>query len=221
MSQADITTLAGKSAAVILYTGGMGRWEPGTAERLQKAALDLFTTRGFEQTTAAEIARAAGLTQRTFFRYFGDKRDVLFYGQDLFVQAFLSGIDAAPPDAPAMELIASALASAAALFPDSQRPYALMRQSVIDQNPALRERERHKLAGLAGEVAGALRARGITEPAATLAAESGASVFNVAFSQWIREPKRRSLAGIVASVLDELLALHAVRAQAGRASAPS
>ena len=215
MSRADITTLPQKSAAVIIYTAGMARWEPGAAERLQKAALDLFTTRGFEQTTAAEIAHAAGLTQRTFFRYFSDKRDVLFHGQDLFVQAFLSGIDAAPADATAMELVASALTSAAALFPNAQRPYALMRQTVIDENPALRERERHKLADLAGEVAGALRARGITEPAATLAAESGASVFAVAFTQWIRERRRRSLADIVAAVLSELLALHVVREQPG------
>ena len=191
----------------------MARWQPGAAERLQKAALDLFTTRGFEQTTAGEIAQAAGLTQRTFFRYFGDKRDVLFHGQDQFVQAFLSGIDAAPADAPAMELVASALASAAALFPNAQRPYAQMRQTVIDGNPALRERERHKLADLAGEVAGALRARGVTEPAATLAAESGASVFGVAFAQWTRERQRRSLADIAAAVLDELAALNAVRAQ--------
>ncbi len=221
MSRADITTLAQmsaaviiwKSAAVITYTRVMARWEPGAAERLQKAALDLFTTRGFDQTTAADIAQAAGLTQRTFFRYFSDKRDVLFHGQDQFVQVFLSGIDAAPTDAPAMELVASALASAAALFPDSRRPYALMRQTVIDANPALRERERHKLADLAGEIAGALRARGVREPAATLAAESCTSVFGIAFDQWIREPQRRSLAGIVAAVLDELAALNAARAQ--------
>ena len=199
----------------------MARWEPGAAERLQKAALDLFVSRGFEQTTAADIAQAAGLTQRTFFRYFGDKRDVLFHGQDQFVQVFLSGIDAAPADAPAMELIALALAAAASLFPNNRRPYALMRQTVIDENPALRERERHKLADLAGEIAGALRARGITEPAATLAAESGTSVFGVAFNQWIRERQRRSLADIMAADLDELAALNAARTPPERTSATS
>ena len=185
----------------------MARWEAGAGERLQKAALELFTTQGFEQTTAAEIAQAAGLTQRTFFRHFGDKRDVLFHGQDLFVQAFLAGVDAAPPDAPPMELIASALASAASLFTNERRPYSLMRQSVIDKNQALQERERHKLAGLAVEVAGALRARGITDPAATLAAESGATVFSIAFALWIRESGQRSLTAIVDSVLNELLTL--------------
>lgn len=192
----------------MLWVSSRGvRWEPGAPERLQKAALDLFTTQGFEQTTAAEIAETAGLTQRTFFRHFGDKRDVVFHGQDRFVQAFVAGVHSAPPDASSMELIASALASGSSMFTDERRPYSRMRQEVIDKNPALQERERHELAGPAVEVADALRARGITEPAATLAAESGATVFSVAFALWVRENGPRSLAMIAADVLDELLML--------------
>lgn len=189
----------------------MARWEPGAAERLQKAALELFATQGFEETTAAQIAQRAGLTQRTFFRHFGDKRDVLFHGQDVFVKAFLGGVDAAPPDTPPMGLIASALASGSSLFTNERRPFSLMRQAVIDNNPALQERERHKLAGLAVEVANAIRARGITDPAATLASESGVTVFSVAFTAWIRESGQRSLTAIAAGVLKELLALTASR----------
>ena len=71
----------------------MVRWEPGARERLQAAALELFATRGFEQTTAAEIAQAVGLTERTFFRNFSDKREVLFHGQEQFLQAFLDGVE--------------------------------------------------------------------------------------------------------------------------------
>jgi AcrR family transcriptional regulator len=191
----------------------MARWEPGAAERLQAAALELFATHGYEQTTAAEIAAAAGLTQRTFFRHFSDKRDVLFHGQDVFVQAFLTGLAAAPPDAPPMSVIASALASATSLFPPERRPHSLRRQSVIDQNPALQERERHKLAGLAVELAAALRARGIADPAATLAAESGVTVFGVAFALWIRETRPQSLTAIADRVLGELLAMSAEAAR--------
>ena len=182
----------------------MGRWEPGARERLQAAALELFTTRGFEQVTAAEIAQSVGLTERTFFRHFSDKREVLFYGQQQFLQAFAGGVDAAPPDASPLEVIASALHAAASFFPDERRPYSRMRQSVIDQNPALRERELHKLANLAATVAEALRARGIGEPAATLAAQSGATVFGIAFAQWIREGETRSLSDIASDVLHEL-----------------
>jgi AcrR family transcriptional regulator len=185
----------------------MARWNPGARERLQAAALELFATQGFEQTTAAEIAQSVGLTERTFFRHFSDKREVLFYGGQEFLQAFTDGVNAAPPDASPFEVIASALHEAASFFPDERRPYSRMRQSVIDQNPALRERELHKLAGLATTVAEALHARGIAEPAATLAAESGATVFGIAFAQWIREDETRSLADIASTVLNELLNL--------------
>ncbi len=185
----------------------MVRWEPGTAERLQKAALELFATRGYEQTTAAEIAQAVGLTERTFFRHFSDKREVLFRGQELLVQAFLDGIEAAPPDASPFEVVACALRSAATFFPDERRPHSRTRQSVIDRNPALQEREHHKLTTLATTVAAALRARGVDDVAATLAAESGATVFGIAFTRWLRE--ERSLADIAAEVLAELLTLAA------------
>ena len=58
----------------------MSRWEPDARGRLEKAALALYGERGFENTTVAEIADRAGLTERTFFRYFTDKREVLFAG---------------------------------------------------------------------------------------------------------------------------------------------
>lgn len=182
----------------------MARWNPGARERLQAAALELFAAQGFEQTTAAEIAQSVGLTERTFFRHFSDKREVLFFGQQEFLQAFIDGVNAAPPGAAPLEVIAAALHEAASLFPDERRPYSRLRQAVIDQNPALLERERHKLAGLATTVAEALRARGISEPAATLAAESGATVFGIAFAQWIAEGETRSLSAIASEVLREL-----------------
>jgi AcrR family transcriptional regulator len=185
----------------------MVRWEPGAPERLQKAALELFATRGFEQTTATEIAKSVGLTERTFFRHFSDKRDVLFYGQHLLVQAFLTGVDTAPPDASPIEIVACALQSAASFFPNERRPYSRTRQSVIDQNPALQERERHKLASLATTLADALRTRGVDDLAATLAAQVGATVFGIAFTRWIREGEQASLADIAADVLHELLTL--------------
>ena len=199
----------------------MVRWEPGARERLQAAALELFATRGFEQTTAAEIAQSVGLTERTFFRHFSDKREVLFYGQEQFLQAFADGLNAAPPDASPLAVIASALHAAASFFPDERRPYSRARQSVIDQNPALRERNLHKLAGLATTAAAALRERGIGEPAATLAAQSGATVFGIAFAQWIREGETRSLPDIAADVLQELVSLTGAAAGSGNEAQPT
>jgi len=182
----------------------MVRWKPGAPERLQRAALELFATRGFEQTTASEIARSVGLTERTFFRHFADKREVLFFGQQQFAQAFLTGVAAAPPDASPMEVVASAVRCGSELFPAERRAYSRLRQSVIDQNPALQERELLKLAGLATTLTDALRARGVDDPAATLAAHSGVTVFGIAFGQWLRDGEARPLAEIAAAVLDDL-----------------
>jgi AcrR family transcriptional regulator len=190
----------------------MTRWEPGTRERLGQAALELFSTRGFEQTTAAEIAESVGLTERTFFRHFADKREVLFDGQQQFLQAFLDGVDAAAPDAPPFEVVASALRSVGAFFGEERRALARTRQAVIDANPALQERERHKRATVAAAMREALHARGVADPAAAVAAETAATVFSIAFQQWIRPGEERPLTEIAATVLAE------VRSFAGAAS---
>jgi AcrR family transcriptional regulator len=187
--------------------GPVARWEPGARERLQAAALELFATRGYEQTTAAEIAQAVGLTERTFYRHFADKREVLFLGQQQFDDGFRAGIDGAPPDAAPLAVVAAALRSAGAFFPDERRPFSRMRQGVIEANPSLQEREQHKLARLATTIGAGLRARGVDEPAATLAAQTGVTVFGIAFAQWIADGERRPLADIADGVLDELSAL--------------
>ena len=186
----------------------MSRWEPGAAERLQQAAMELFARRGFEQTTAAEIAASVGLTERTFFRHFSDKREVLFHGQDLLVRAFLDGLDSAPEDATPLEMVAAAMdVAGTSFFPDERRSYCRARQAVIEENPALQEREVRKLAHLADTLAAALRERGVEEPAATLAAESGRTVFAVAFGQWVRAGEDRSMAEIQADVMGRLLSI--------------
>ena len=74
----------------------MGRWEPDSRGRLQEAALALFSEHGFDQTTAAEIAARAGLTERTFFRHFADKREVLFGGSEVLQERIVSDVAAAP-----------------------------------------------------------------------------------------------------------------------------
>ena len=185
----------------------MVRWEPGTRERLQAAALELFTERGFEQTTAADIAAAVGVSERTFFRHFPDKREVLFDGQSRLVDAVVDGMRGAPADASALDVVAAGLHAGAELFPDDRRAWARLRHDVIAEHPALLERERHKMAELARTMRAALVAREVGEPAATLAAESGSTVFTVAFAQWIAEGEHGSLAELQAAVLDDLRSL--------------
>src|SRR3546814_13495128 len=93
----------------------MGRWEPDARGRLERAALELYLKRGYDQTTVAEIAGRAGLTERTFFRHFSDKREVLFRGDEL-AQAMADAIDAAPETTAPLDAVAAALASTSAFF---------------------------------------------------------------------------------------------------------
>jgi AcrR family transcriptional regulator len=84
----------------------MSRWEPNARGRLEQAALELYRERGFDQTTVAEIAERAGLTERTFFRYFTDKREVLFWGQGALQEIYVSTIASAPQSATPIEAVA-------------------------------------------------------------------------------------------------------------------
>jgi AcrR family transcriptional regulator len=184
----------------------MVRWEPGAKERLQMAALSLFVERGYEQTTVQDIAAASGLTERTFFRHFTDKREVLFVGSDLYVATFLQGVDAAPADATPYELVTAAIITAARdFFPSERRPWSQQRQVVLDANPALQERL--KRAALGDSLTAAFQARGVPETDARLAAETGVTAFHIAFRQWIATDEERSLLEIEEDVLARMAAL--------------
>jgi AcrR family transcriptional regulator len=171
----------------------MARWRSGTRERLQATALELFRERGFDGTTVADIAAAAEVTERTFFRHFADKREVLFSGQEDFVRLFVEPIGQAPADTPPSELIRRALDGAATFFPEERRPWSRRRQPVIDVDPALKERELAKLAGLGSTLGDVLRDRGVPEPTATLAAQTAVTVFHLAFTQWIAPDEHRTM----------------------------
>lgn len=186
----------------------MVRWEPGASDRLRAAALELYATHGFEQTTAADIAASVGLSERTFFRYFADKREVIFLGQAEFEAGFVDGVQTAP-DGSAMDIVTSALEKAAAFFPDDYRDHSRLRQRVIKANPSLHERELLKMTSLAQQMTDALRSRGIPDPQATLAAQSAVTIFGVSFRQWLAPGEERPLAEIQREMLAELRAVTA------------
>ncbi|QMU70594.1 TetR/AcrR family transcriptional regulator [Streptacidiphilus sp. P02-A3a] len=162
----------------------MGRWEPNARGRLEQAALELYRERGFEQTTVTEIAKRARLTERTFFRYFADKREVLFGGATSLQELMTSAVVAAPESATPIDAVGVGLDALGAVF-DGRHEHSSQRQSVIAANAELQERELIKLASMAAALAEALRQRGVADPAASLAAEAGIAVFKVAFGRWV------------------------------------
>jgi AcrR family transcriptional regulator len=172
----------------------MARWAPGALERLQEAAMELFAERGFEATTVAEIAQRAGVTERTFFRYFPDKREVLFAGEDRLEAAFVDAITAAPDGTSPTGLLAAALdAGGGALQDLRDREYARTRNAIIAANAQLQERELLKLAKLSSALTAALLARGVADVPARLAGDLAVSVFATAFTRWIAPGETRDL----------------------------
>jgi AcrR family transcriptional regulator len=194
------------SATVITYHRVMGRWEPNARGRLAQAALMLYAEQGFEKTTAADIAARAGLTERTFFRHYADKREVLFYGTDSLRDILLRAVDGAPASAGPMDAVGAALQAVAGMVQENPG-YARLRNAVVSANAELQERELIKLAELAAAMAGALRDRGIPGPAASLAAETGVAVYRVAFARWTSDPGQPDLPAILRESMEELRGL--------------
>ncbi|TDD14373.1 helix-turn-helix domain-containing protein [Nonomuraea diastatica] len=172
----------------------MARWAPGASERLQRAAMELFAEDGFEATTVAGIAARAGVTERTFFRHFADKREVLFAGESLLEKVFVDAIANAPAGAPpAGPLLAALDAGGRALQDERGRDHARARNEIITANEQLRERELLKLAKLSHAVTTALVERGVADVTACLAGELVVLVFRTAFTRWIAPGETRDL----------------------------
>ncbi|MCD7058500.1 TetR/AcrR family transcriptional regulator [Pelagibacterium xiamenense] len=169
---------------------------------MQIAALELFTKNGFEQTTAAQIAARAGVTERTFFRHFPDKREVLFAGQEVLSAALTEAIVQAPADLPPRAVLRRAFADVTPLL-EGNRRFSEPRQHIIAANPALMEREVAKHAALAGVVADALQKRGIAPARAAFAAKAGLVVLGHALGLWF-EKASQPLETCIAEAFKEL-----------------
>lgn len=157
--------------------------------------MELFQERGYAGTTVEEIAARAGLTERTFFRYFTDKREVLFSGSKDLERTIVDAIASSPKGAPPLDVVATAFEAAGAILQERRDfTYVRARHALVIAHAELRERELIKLAALASAVTKALDARDVPEPAASLAAEAGVAVFKVGFERWVAGKKPRDLA---------------------------
>jgi AcrR family transcriptional regulator len=193
------------TVAAMAYDQGVGRWKSDARGRLAQAALELYGQRGFERTTVAEIAERAGLTERTFFRHFGDKREILFAGADTLQERIVGAVVEADESASPLDAVSAGLEAVATVLQEG-REYSQQRQLVIAANRELQERELIKLASLSTALADALRGRGVEDPAAALIAEAGIAVFKVAFERWVEESNQRELPQIIRETFDELKA---------------
>ncbi len=181
----------------------MSRWKPDAQGRLMTAAIELFDEQGYEATTVAEIAERAGLTKRTFFRYFSDKREVLFSGTQELQRLWLEAVAAAPAQASPLAAVTAGLDPVAEMFVE-RHSFARIRAQIIDANPELRERELIKLQSLAAAIKAALVERGVSVNAAILAAQAGVTVFHVAFARWVMQNDPTVFRRLMDESLEEL-----------------
>jgi AcrR family transcriptional regulator len=170
---------------------------------LAYAALALYVEQGYAKTTVAEIAARAGLTERTFFRHFTDKREVLFYGMDVARALLVDAVVGAPAGATPIEAVGAALAALAPMLQENPER-ARQRHAVVSANAELRERELIKLAAMSDAIVAALHERGVPEPAASLAAETGIAVFKVAFTRWVTDPAHPDLRAVLGDSMRDL-----------------
>ena len=180
----------------------MPRWESDAHGRLERAALELFETQGFERTTVAQIARAAGLTERSFYRYFPDKREVLFAGKELEGH-LVAQVERAEQGLTPIEAVLTALGTADQVF--RPREFLLRRVTVIAASPALAERDLIKLADIAKALAGALERRGVEPGEARFTIDVAMAISRRATAAWLADPDA-TFADLVATAAADLCA---------------
>ncbi len=194
----------------------MARWLPDTRERLERAAFELFAEQGFAKTTVPQITARAGLTTRTFFRYFADKREVIFGGEEIpELAAHL--IREAPPDVDALTLITAGLQTVADNRFQARRQEIYLVRRLIASDDGLRERDLHKRAALADAIRAGLVDRGLTPPHAALLADTTVTVLHVALDEWLNRDDQRPLRDLI---LENLTALRSMLAGFAHSSAP-
>jgi len=169
------------------YAAGMPRSGEAVRRRLQQAALELFTERGFDQTTVEMIAARAGVTERTFFRHFADKREMFFDGEAELRDLLTGAVAAAPPGTKPLPALRAAFQAAIPLL-ERNRPVTEPRARLLAGTPALRERSLAKTAALVAALTEALMARGVDARTAALCAQVGMDTFGIATHRWMQDP---------------------------------
>jgi len=191
----------------------MPRWEPQARDRLRAAALELFLAHGYDNVTVAQITERAGLTRRTFSRYFADKRDVLFAGSEELPGAIADAVGRADPALAPFDAMLSALAEVGDLLAD-RVGYPAEHSAIVAASPELQERGLSKFAEVTRALGAALAQRGTDAATAALLAPVGTAIFRAALDRWARQPDGVSLA-------DQIRATAAALAASMRPAAPA
>ncbi len=181
----------------------MARWQPDGTGRLQHAAVTLFLERGYANVSVADIADRAGLTKRTFFNHFPDKREVVFAGAPALVASILDHLDRVDEDVDALDACVMALTQAGEAELSAYREVAHLRSALIASSSELQERDLIKRAAMTSAIAEALARRGLADRQATLTAQVAVTIFTTAYQDWTEQPDA-DFETLMQHVLDDL-----------------
>ena len=182
----------------------MSRWQPDAASRLERAARELFVEQGFAETTVPQITERAGLTTRTFFRHFADKREVLFAFDEQLPGIVSALMAAAPAEHSPARVIREGLPVIATSQLDGALDYLTTHRGIVRSDDGLRERELRKNAALTEAIRAGFVARGESEQTAELVAHLGATAFTISVNRWIDEGGHHALSDIMTETIDSL-----------------
>ncbi|WKU07103.1 TetR/AcrR family transcriptional regulator [Micromonospora sp. HUAS LYJ1] len=183
----------------------MARWRPDARERLRQAALELFAEQGFAATTVPAITTRAGLTTRTFFRHFADKREVLF-ADEAEIGAFATELMTTVPADEPLTFIVAGLHTLAETHFEGRKDDLRQRRAIVASDPGLRERDQHKRAMLAQVMRDGFRACGLDPLRADLLAETAGTLMYVSVAEWLDTDDGRRLGDIIDAALATLRA---------------
>jgi AcrR family transcriptional regulator len=176
------------------------------------AAIDLFAGRGFEETTVDEIARAAGVSTRTFFRYFASKADLMGQGMTTYRTLLSTAVRAAPSALSPMQVLRHTVQKIAADAAGQPRTRQIV--AIAGASPAAREAQLARRGEVENELAEAFAARIRTAPDDTVSARLLAAVtlavVDVTFRVWSKSGET-DIVSIVDDVLATLVGLVADR----------
>lgn len=191
----------------------MARWAPDAALRLERAAVDLIAEHGFTEVTVPQIAARAGLTTRTFFRHFADKREVLFLRERELPAVVASLLADAPAGLGPLDLAMHGLETIAAGELTGWRDDLLHRREILRSDPQLRERELLKRDVLGDAISRAIAATGAGVDAARATGAVAVLIFDTALDAWLDEPEPSGGPGSPPPTGDRGLVQHLRRAR--------
>ena len=178
-----------------------------TAADLEEAALALFCEKGFDAVTIDDIAAAADVSRRTFFRYFASKEDVILSDHPKRLDELAAALNRRPADEPALTALRHAILSLAGSF-EEQRDHMLARFRLITTTPALEARSLCLQRNWETSVTAMLAARMGVDPAEDLrpgvVAATTMSAMRIATANWLAAGGQDDLPKIVADALDLL-----------------